>query len=171
MVLDLNWSRVWDKTSGRTAGVRWVPERGKRAARSGALRRSTRLSRAVCGRTRPALRTPGSPPRANGQSRHARRGRGGDLLPPWQRRGPSGGSGSPSMQLRSAGPRGPQVEHGSYKCIFLRDYSGCEAAKAEGQAFKVIYTSVQQVEECFLLYPNRETPALVVSHSQDVRTS
>ncbi|KAJ1165798.1 hypothetical protein NDU88_006215 [Pleurodeles waltl] len=98
-VLDLNWSRVWDKTSGHTAGVRWVPERGKGAARAGALQRSTRLSRAVCGRTRPALRAPGSPPRANGQSRRARRGCGGELLPPWQRRGPSGGSGSPSMQL------------------------------------------------------------------------
>ncbi|KAJ1101888.1 hypothetical protein NDU88_006952 [Pleurodeles waltl] len=105
-VLNLNWSQVWDKSSGRTAGVRWVPGRGEGAARAGALRRGTRLSRAVFGRTRPALRTPGSPPRANDQPRRAWRGHSGELLPLWQRRGLSGSSGSPSMQLRSAGPRG-----------------------------------------------------------------
>ncbi|KAJ1104216.1 hypothetical protein NDU88_001628 [Pleurodeles waltl] len=58
----LRGSRVWDKTLGRTTGVQWVPTRGKGAARAGALRRSTGLSRAVCGRSQPALRAPGSPP-------------------------------------------------------------------------------------------------------------
>ncbi|KAJ1095908.1 hypothetical protein NDU88_001058 [Pleurodeles waltl] len=105
-VLNLNWSQVWDKSSGRTAGVRWVPGRGEGAARADALRRGTRLSKAVFGRTRPALRTPGSPPRANDQPRRAWRGRSGELLPLWQRRGLSSSSGSPSTRLRSAGPRG-----------------------------------------------------------------
>ncbi|KAJ1207717.1 hypothetical protein NDU88_003107 [Pleurodeles waltl] len=79
----LRRSRVWDKTSGRSTGVQWVPTRGKGAARAGALRHGTGLSRAVCGRSRPALRAPGSLPQASGQSRRTRRGRGTDLLPPW----------------------------------------------------------------------------------------
>ncbi|KAJ1204215.1 hypothetical protein NDU88_007996 [Pleurodeles waltl] len=105
-VLNLNWFQVWDKSSGRTAGVRWVPGRGEVAARADALRRGKGLSRAVFGRTRPALRTLGSPLRANEQPRRAWRGRSDELLPLWQRRGLSGSSGSPSMQLRSAGQRG-----------------------------------------------------------------
>ncbi|KAJ1178618.1 hypothetical protein NDU88_003862 [Pleurodeles waltl] len=95
--LKLQKSQVWDKTLGRAAGTRWVPARGKEAARAGTLRRSIKLSRAVCGRTRPAPCMPGSPTRASGQSRRTRRGCGAELLPPWQHRGPSDGSGSPSM--------------------------------------------------------------------------
>ncbi|KAJ1164218.1 hypothetical protein NDU88_004663 [Pleurodeles waltl] len=55
-------SQVWDKGSGRSAGARLVPAGGKRSSLTGALRRSVQWSRAVCGRTRPALCTPGSPP-------------------------------------------------------------------------------------------------------------
>ncbi|KAJ1151056.1 hypothetical protein NDU88_003843 [Pleurodeles waltl] len=104
-VFNLNWSQVWDKSSGR-AGVQWVPGRGEGAARPVALQRGTRLSRAVYGRTRPALRTPGSPPRANDQPRRAWRGRSGKLLLLWQRQGLNSSSGSPNMRLRTAGPRG-----------------------------------------------------------------
>ncbi|KAJ1188340.1 hypothetical protein NDU88_005101 [Pleurodeles waltl] len=82
------------------------------AARADALQRGTRLSKAMYGGTRPALRTPGSPPRANDQPRRAWRRRSGELLPLWQRRGLGGSSGSPSMRLRSAGPRGLESEHG-----------------------------------------------------------
>ncbi|KAJ1216075.1 hypothetical protein NDU88_003681 [Pleurodeles waltl] len=57
----LRRSRVWDKTSGRTTGVRRVPPQGKGAAQAGTLRRGTGLSRVVIGRSRPALRAPGSP--------------------------------------------------------------------------------------------------------------
>ncbi|KAJ1202109.1 hypothetical protein NDU88_005910 [Pleurodeles waltl] len=81
-VLNLNWSQVWDKSTGR-AGVRWVPGQGEGAARADALQRGSRLSKAVYGRTRPALRTPGSPPRANDQPRRAWRRRSGELLPLW----------------------------------------------------------------------------------------
>ncbi|KAJ1218714.1 hypothetical protein NDU88_006291 [Pleurodeles waltl] len=94
--LKLQKSQEWDKTSGRSAGARWVPARGKGTGRTGALRCSVQWSRDVCGRTRPALCTPGSPPRASGQSRRTQRGHGVKLLPPWQRRGPSDSSGSPS---------------------------------------------------------------------------
>ncbi|KAJ1097797.1 hypothetical protein NDU88_002914 [Pleurodeles waltl] len=81
-VLNLNWSQVWDKSTGR-AGVRWVPGQGEGAARADALQRGSRLSKAVYGRTRPALRTPGSPPRANDQPRCTWRRRSGELLPLW----------------------------------------------------------------------------------------
>ncbi|KAJ1185134.1 hypothetical protein NDU88_001929 [Pleurodeles waltl] len=91
-------SQVWDIASGRSAGARWVPAGGMRLSLIGALRRSVQRSRAACGRTRPALCTPGSPPWASGQLRRTRRGHGVEPLPLWWRRGPSDGSGTTSAQ-------------------------------------------------------------------------